>query len=285
MPPGRWAASPLSAREPTRDAGSPRGAASVIDIHSHLLPGVDDGSPSVDASLPVLERFGREGVEVLVCTPHLRATEAHSVDTERYGAVFAELVRHAPPRPELRMGWEIMLDVPGVDLRAPHLHLAGSTAALVEFERMNIPPRAAEELARLRACGIVPVLAHPERYWGCTPGLVSEWRRAGAVMQMDAAMLLGRGTTARIARTLLEEGLVDCLASDNHGDRRSLGAAREWLLEIGAEEQAELLTRENARRLLAGEPVLPVCPLRPVERGMVARLRELVFGRPASSHR
>ena len=71
----------------------------MIDIHSHLLPGVDDGSPSVEVSLPVLERFGREGVEVLVCTPHLRASEAHAVDDERYARVFDDLGRSCSTRP------------------------------------------------------------------------------------------------------------------------------------------------------------------------------------------
>jgi protein-tyrosine phosphatase len=250
----------------------------VIDIHTHLLPGVDDGSPSIDVSLPILERFIREGVEIVVCTPHLEASRASRAPHEEYEAIFRELSRRAPTGITLLRGWEIMIDVPDIDLSDPRLGLGGSAAALVEFPRMNVPAAAARELMRLRTSGIIPVLAHPERYWGCTPEMVRSWRNAGAAIQMDASMLLGGPNASKLARALLTEGLVDCIASDNHGDKRSLAGARQWLLELGATEQAELLTRTNARRMLDGQSPLPVAPLPVVERGMFARLRQLVMG-------
>src|SRR5690606_30700608 len=121
----------------------------VIDIHSHLLPGVDDGSPSIDASLPVLRRFEEEGVEVLVLTPHLNASQASVAPIERHREILEELRRGAPALPELRLGWEIMLDAPGADLSAPELALAGSRALLVEFSRGGLPRGATAELRRL----------------------------------------------------------------------------------------------------------------------------------------
>lgn len=251
----------------------------MIDIHTHLLPGVDDGSPSVAASVPVLERFGRDGVDVLVCTPHLRATDAARAPAERYQTILEELRAAAPAKPRLELGWEIMLDAPGIDLRAPELHLAGSDAALVEFPRMNVPPGAAHELLRIRMSGVIPVLAHPERYHGASLDGVYEWRSVGAVIQLDAIMLFGNAPMNRLARALLEEGMADCIASDNHGDTRSLVAARRWLEEVGAVEQARLLTHVNAERLLAGEPLVPVAPIPHVEPGMLGRLRDLFFGR------
>ena len=248
----------------------------MIDIHSHLLPGVDDGARTVEASVSVLERFGAAGVSVLVCTPHLRASDAPKVAPDVYAGVFATLQSHAPALPKLTLGWEIMLDVPGIDLRPAHLHLAGSDAALVEFPRFGVPPGAGAELRRLRRSGVVPVVAHPERYAGCSPELVAEWRSVGAVIQMDSAMLFGGGPLARMARLLLENGLVDCIASDNHGDMRSLDVARQWLRSIKQTEQAELLTHRNAERLLAGEKMIPVPPIPRVERGMLSRLRSLL---------
>ena len=136
----------------------------------------------------------------------------------------------------------------------------------------------AAELFRLRSAGSVPVLAHPERYWGCSVAKVAEWRSAGAVIQMDTAGLIGRGNIAAISRALLEAGLVDLFASDNHGDSRSLATARDWLLEVSTPEHARLLTRTNARRLLDGETPVPVPPL-PRRSGIFRRLREL-FLRP-----
>lgn len=251
----------------------------MIDIHTHLLPGVDDGSPSAQVSVRVLERFREDGVTMLVCTPHLRASDAPRAPIERNRAILADLVTHAPPVPELVLGWEIMLDIPGADLREPHLHLGDSAAALVEFPRMSVPPGATQELLRIRMTGVTPVIAHPERYHQCTPDMVREWRSVGAVIQMDAIMVFGNAAPSRLARKLLEEGLVDCLASDTHGDTRNLRATRHWLEAIDAHEQAELLTTVNARRLLTREAVLPVSPIPVTDRGMLDKLRSLFMNR------
>ena len=249
----------------------------MIDIHTHLLPGVDDGSPSPDVSIPVLERFATDGVQLVVCTPHLDASRAAQAPYERHQEILAALRARAAVSPELRLGWEIMLDTPGVDLRDHRFGLGGSSAVLVEFPRMMVPPNAADELFRLRMSGIVPVLAHPERYWGCTTGRVEEWRRVGAVIQMDVAGLFASGPQAALAASMLEEGLVDVLASDTHGDSRALLPAQQWLLEIGAREAADLLTRRNAAHLLADRPLEPV-PAIERRRGMFGRLKELLLG-------
>lgn len=250
----------------------------MIDIHSHLLPGVDDGSSSVEVSLPVLKRFAADGVECLVLTPHLVASEAARAPYERNLAIFEELRSVAPRTLELKLGFEIMLDEPNTDLRAAHLHLGGSPAALVEFPHHGVPVTAGDELYRIRCSGVVPVLAHPERYYGCTVDRVIEWRRAGAVIQMDTGGLLGKGSISRLSRALVQQGLVDMFASDNHGDSRSLATARDWLLEVSTPEHAELLTRTNAELLLAGSPLLPA-PVLPSISGIFGRLRDLFLSR------
>ncbi|MFL5608604.1 MAG: tyrosine-protein phosphatase [Gemmatimonadaceae bacterium] len=247
----------------------------MIDIHSHLLPGVDDGSPSVAVSVRVLKRFAAQGVECVVLTPHLTASRAATAPYDRHMAILEALRAAWPDKPELKLGWEIMLDTPNADLRASNLSLGTSSAVLVEFPRMNVPQGAAQELYRIRASGRVPVLAHPERYWGCTAERVAEWRDAGAVIQMDAAGLIGRGAIATVSRRLLEEGLVDLFASDTHGDGRSLATARDWLLEVATPEHAELLTSTNARRLLDSISLLRVPPLPRERTGIFDHLRQL----------
>lgn len=249
----------------------------MIDLHTHLLPGVDDGSPTAAHSATVLRRMQGEGVRTVVCTPHLRASAAWDAPVAEHARLHAELRAVAPAEVTLLSGFEIMLDQPGIDLTAESLALGGSTARLVEFPRRGLPAGATEELLRLRMSGVLPVVAHPERYSGCTMDTLGVWRELGAVMQADGMALLGAGPMADFARQALAEGLVDVLASDNHGDRRSLATARDWLGEIGAAEQAQILTAENPRRLLAGAALLPVPPIR-FRRGVFDRLRELVFG-------
>jgi protein-tyrosine phosphatase len=244
----------------------------VIDIHSHLLPGVDDGSPSLETSLPILQRFADGGVSLLVCTPHLNASAAHSAPFDSYSAILADMRRSAPPALELRLGWEIMLDMPGVDLSARHLGLGGSRAVLVEFTRGGLPRGGSQELRRIARSGSVPVLAHPERYFGCTREHVVEWRSMGVVIQTDASVLMGRGAPAEFARDMLEHGLIDILASDNHGDRRALADVCSWLVEHGGSDHVELLTHRNAELLLDDEDPLPVPPLR---RGLLSRIKRI----------
>jgi protein-tyrosine phosphatase len=250
----------------------------MIDIHSHLLPGVDDGSRSVETSLQVMERFVADGVTCLVLTPHLLASQSARAPFERNQAIFGELRSVAPRALELRLGWEIMLDEPNVDLRAHTLSLGGAHAVLVEFPLFGVPASAGDELFRISCSGIVPVLAHPERYYRCTVERVVEWRRAGAVIQMDTAGLLGKGSMSKLSRSLVQHGLVDLFSSDNHGDSRSLSTARDWLRDVATEEHADLMTRTNAQRVLDGKPVVPVPPLS-LGGGVLGHLRDLFLAR------
>lgn len=249
----------------------------MIDIHTHLLPGVDDGSPNADHSAMVLRRMAGEGVRGLVCTPHLNASRAAEAPFDEHQALLADLRARAPAGVALHGGFEIMLDTSTSELSDDRLGLAGSRARLVEFPRRGLPPNATEQLLRIRSQGLIPVVAHPERYHGCTPETIAEWRELGAVIQCDAMALLGSGPMTDFARAMLGAGQVDILASDNHGDRRSLATAVLWLTELGAGGQAAILTAENPERLLAGARLRAVPPVS-FQRGMFERLRELIFG-------
>lgn len=249
----------------------------MIDIHTHLLPGVDDGSRSVHDSVDVLRRFAADGVTTVVCTPHLEASRVAAAPHERHDQLLGELAAAAPSVPRLLRGFEILLDAPGADLSDSRLGLGGSTARLLEFARMGLPPTAPKELLRLRMSGLVPVVAHPERYWGCNLAVVTKWRGSGAVIQMDVTAILGPRRMHRFAEELLARGMVDLFASDTHVDQRTLKTARRWLEEVTTKETANLLTYENARRLLADDDVLPVPPIK-LHLDMIRRLRELVLG-------
>jgi protein-tyrosine phosphatase len=247
----------------------------VIDLHTHVLPGVDDGSPTLENSFHVLHRFAADGVRIVACTPHLRASQAASAPVHEHRALLDQLRTGAPESIELRSGWEILLDRGGCDLRSPDLSLGGSATVLVEFVQGRLPRGAAEELLRLRASGVRPLLAHVERYRGATPDVVRAWREMGIAIQSDATILLTNTDQADLAKRLLSDGLVDVLASDNHGDLRTLATARRWLEELGARDQATLLTETNPACLLNDEALVPVPPIR-FAKGVFARLRELV---------
>jgi protein-tyrosine phosphatase len=224
----------------------------------------------------VAGRLHREGVRGIVCTPHLNASEAAFAPYNEHAALLAHLRDLVPDGLVLYSGFEIMLDVGGFEFSDPRLGLGGSRAVLVEFPRRGLPPEATEQLLRVRSQGFVPVVAHPERYHGCTAQTIATWRELGAVIQCDAMALLGGGPMTEFARAMLGAGQVDILASDNHGDRRSLATAVMWLTEIGGATQAAVLTSENPALLLAGGPLRRVPPVS-FQRGMFERLRELIF--------
>jgi protein-tyrosine phosphatase len=227
----------------------------VIDIHSHLLPGLDDGSRSLEQSVTVLRQMARDGVTGLVLTPHITASEINAgpepAIARRDGAL-DRLTPHCPPAVELFAGFEIMLDEP---LTPPavgdrRLSLAGSRYYLVEFPVGVVGELATRALGDIARAGPVPVLAHPERYESCSPEAARAWREAGARMQVDAGAL-GRATTRGYrARQLVAAGLADVIAADNHGDGRSLRVALETVRSRGAggnvaEEALQLLTYLN----------------------------------------
>jgi protein-tyrosine phosphatase len=249
----------------------------MIDLHTHLLPGVDDGSHTIEQSVEALSRFASEGVTAVCCTPHLKASALAEAPVERMDALLADLVDAAPPRPTLSRGFEIMIDVPKASFADRRLSLAGTRYLLVEFGRMVPADISVEVLARIVAQGLVPVLAHPERYAVCTPELGRRWQKAGAVLQLDATTLLSDSRRAGRARALLEAGCGAIVASDNHGDTRSVVAAVGWLSSHGGSMQAELMAVENPQAILRDEPVRPVPPFR-IRRSMYTRLKDFLIG-------
>ncbi len=249
----------------------------MIDLHTHLIPGVDDGSHTVEQSVEVLQRFAAQGVTAVCCTPHLKASVLDDPACDELDALLGDLVDAAPPVPVLSRGFEIMLDVRDPKLDDRCLGIAGTRYVLVEFGRLVPADASVEVLKRIVAGGSVPVLAHPERYACCTPELGRRWREAGVVLQVDAITLRAESRRAARARALLEAGCASIVASDNHGDGRSIAAAVEWLEHHGGSFQAELLATENPQAILNDEPVRDVPPLR-VRRSLYTKLKDFLVG-------
>lgn len=227
----------------------------MIDIHSHLLPGLDDGSRSPGQSVAVLRRMAAEGVTDLVMTPHLAASQINA-DPEpaisRRDAALERLRPMCPAGVALHPGFEILLDQPlsPLALGDRRLSLAGSRYYLVEFPLMMVGEFVAGALQEMARAGLVPVLAHPERYQACSPGAVRIWREVGARMQVEASSLTRGTSRGHRARQLVAGGLADVIAADNHGDGRSLQAAVDFLRRraLGGqvvEEALRLLTHLN----------------------------------------
>lgn len=235
----------------------------MVDLHCHLLPAVDDGSRSVEHSVAVLQEMARHGVAGVCLTPHLPVSQLNKRIPAAYDRAFAALTERAPGVPFLARGLEVMIDgTPSQEVGATRRGtLGGSRYMLIEFPIMVSRPAVLSALSSVGAIGLVPLVAHPERYSCCDPETVRSWRALGARMQVDATTLLSSRSRGKRARELVSNGLVDIMAADNHGDGRLISIAFHVLKERAGEHQADLLARHNPQRILDDQDLLPVPPL------------------------
>jgi protein-tyrosine phosphatase len=169
-----------------------------------------------------------------------------------------------------------MLDRPLTrEIAERHVTLGGSRYLLVEFPRVVPADIVARALGEVMSHGLVPVLAHPERYSSCSVEAVRMWRRMGAVMQVDATTLTAASNRGDRARDIVRAGLADLLASDNHGDERSVATALDWLWEHEGEAQAAALLEANPRAILEDRSLYEVDPL-PIRDSLWGKVRRLL---------
>jgi len=263
---------------------------SLADVHSHLVPGVDDGARDLDDTLYAVEAMTGQGIRKILTTPHLDGslTRDPAELEERLDHVTeaweeaALAIGERFPEVDFRRGHEVMLDVPDVDFSDTRIRLAGTSFVLIEWPRLHIPPGTAQVLENIVADGYRPIIAHPERYIGMDRDLAEalRWRQAGAYPQVNHGPLAGRygGEARNTAFRLLRRGWVDYLSSDFHPrPDRKLYKAEAWqqLHDLGAQEALVHMGLTNTSRVFRDELPLPV-PLIPPERGFWAKVKTIL---------
>lgn len=198
----------------------------MLDLHCHILPGVDDGADTPDTACRMAAMAADCGVEVIVATPHcnnpgLEPNFASPGLHRQFARLQAELDRWGIPV-QILPGAEVLVRSSfAADLEAGRYQtLAGSRYLLVEFWFDTDPHSIDRALDTVLQTGLVPVLAHPERYF-CVqdrPSLASAWADRGCVLQLNKGSILGSlGAGAYDAASLLlARGLCHIIASDAH---------------------------------------------------------------------
>ena len=245
------------------------------DFHSHLVPKVDDGSRSLDDALHSIGRMTAAGVCRIITTPHFSASyltgprfDPLMEHMDRRWRRVRDAVRVTWPQLDFRRGFEVRLDAPRPDLSDPRMRLGGTRFVLVEWAGFRAPPGAPEMLSQLVDSGYIPVIAHPERYYGIDRELhiIHAWKDAGAYLQGSYGSLVGQYGSKPKALILrfLQQGLVDYLSSDFHGRRGYsfyLEPGTAELQSLGGDPQLDLLARVNPARLFEGKRPAEVPPL------------------------
>ena len=238
----------------------------MIDLHIHLLPGVDDGPTELAESVAQCRAAGAQGCTDLIATPHQRHYNWWNTDEDELRRLLAAVQEEVGPTPMLHLGAEVRVDselLSVVGARSPDgvSSLAGSEYLLVEFDRMGLGPDPEETVHELTTAGWRPIVAHPE----FVPQLrdverAAEVTRLGGYLQLTGSSLVGDfGRKIKTyAETLLDRGIVQFVASDSHGLGRrppNLDEAYDRLDSRYGATVARSLLVDNPRAVLENRPI------------------------------
>src|ERR1051326_1945230 len=236
----------------------------MIDIHSHILPGLDDGPGCMEDALEMLRLAAQHGPTEIVATPHADTRfRFEPVEVERR---LMELRVASGADLRIHYGCEMHFTPENIEcaLRTPARYTIGHKGyLLVEFRNLLVPKSSAQILARLMAAGMRPIVAHPER----NPILrqrmreLENWVTDGCLLQVTAQSLVGQfGRSAEEAGLdMVAGGLAHCVATDAHDVKRRapvLDDACRLVEDMAGTETACRLFETNPRAILQGGPIV-----------------------------
>lgn len=280
----------MSTSNPNVTALDPYRCEGYVDCHNHMLPGIDDGAHDLDMTIAMAERAVSSGIDTVVCTPHhmngvfrnFRATVLELVAETNAQVASAGYPLRMLPGSELHLVPELPSQVAEGEALTFGDH---GKAVLVELPTRTIPAGAEAILERLAYEGFTPVIAHPERNaaLAADPERAIEWTTWGCKLQLTAMSCSGRfgKPIQQICKTWVRGGHAHLIASDAHrprGRAPDLTGGIEALRQWAGDDVAELLARENPRRLASGEDLLKPPSLKGAEpkrksgKGMLSRL-------------
>ncbi|MDX8406506.1 MAG: CpsB/CapC family capsule biosynthesis tyrosine phosphatase [Mariprofundus sp.] len=232
----------------------------MIDIHSHLLPGIDDGAADIQQALALARIAAEDGITHMVFTPHIQPgmyeNNAHSIATALTG--FRAAILEAGIPLELAAAAEVRISpemIPMVGAATIPLYRAsdGRHSLLLEFPHSHIPPGSDKLIYWLRSRDIGCLIAHPERNKELMRDMdkLSIFTRMGCRVQVTAGAIAGAfgEQPKQAARWLLERGLIDVLATDAHNEKH-----RPPLLSPGVKAAAAIIGEQAAHVLVSSGP-------------------------------
>ncbi|MBI5085445.1 MAG: exopolysaccharide biosynthesis protein [Acidobacteria bacterium] len=235
----------------------------MVDIHSHLLHGLDDGAATLDQSVAMARMAAQSGTTDLVATPH--ANSEFEFNPQLVQRCWEDLQHLLGNTIRIHLGCDLHLAYDNIRkaIENPARYsINGLGYLLVEFSDILILHSAEEVFSQLRQAGLTPIVTHPERNPHLASNLkrLQRWVECGVFLQVTAQSVTGRfgPQAASCARTLLKRGLAHFVASDAHDtqDRPPrLDDARVFIRAVYGGEYAELLFEIHPRAVIEGQPL------------------------------
>ena len=266
----------------------------MIDLHNHLLPGIDDGAKKVEETLEFLRLARRDGITAVTATPHMKPgvyDNSRELILDRVAMVREAARGDEAEGVDLLPGAEVYFTADVVQrARAGKLMTVGDRGryVLLELPYQQVPMGVDDTIFQLKLLGLTPIMAHPERvaYYLEDFERVAASVRLGALTQVTGNSIAGRfGSKAKdFSRRMLERGLIHVLASDSHDvlyRPPTLSEARQTTARLAGEEVARRLLEDNPAAILAGKPVETMEAVEPPARGggFFRRLASRLAGR------
>ncbi|MBU0673338.1 MAG: hypothetical protein KJ950_01690 [Proteobacteria bacterium] len=230
----------------------------MIDIHCHILPGVDDGPESLEQSLAMARLAVADGITTIVATPHLLGIVPTAETIRTKVDLLNREIMTAGMTLTILPGTEVFASASPAQLNDRTIN--HTRYLLVEFPLTHLPANARQLLFNLKVHEFLPIVAHPERIPSiiAKPDLLDDFQETS--LQITAGSLTGRfgPYVQQCAETLLKKGLVTCIASDAHSAhhrRPRLTEGMDAAARIIGREAAERLVLDNPARIIAGDPI------------------------------
>jgi len=234
----------------------------MIDIHSHILPAVDDGAKDLEEALQLLRMAVADGVSTQVLTPHIHLDVYNNTPSSLMQAftIFNKQVIEAGIKIKLRLASEIRITPELLNWSMTNKILwlgqwQGNKVFLLEFPHNKIPVGSINLLRQLRLQGITPMIVHPERNWELIekPEKIKPFIEIGCLVQLTAASITGNfgRPSYRVAKILLENKWVTVIATDCHNKRY-----RTPILHSGMKAAAKIIGQAAALDMVTRIPAM-----------------------------
>ncbi|MBM7833057.1 tyrosine-protein phosphatase [Clostridium sardiniense] len=236
----------------------------MVDIHSHILPGIDDGPKKLEMSLDMIRRSYEEGTKDIVATPHYRrgCFETPYSEVKKVVKYFKDLLKSEGLDINIHYGQEVYYSDRIIeDLEEGFIGtINGGQYMLVEFPMRRIPSEAADYMYELKLRGITPIIAHPERYSEAikNPGILNPFIEEGCLFQLNAGSIRGffGKDVKKTAETLIKNNIYSFIGSDAHNNSsRNTGIKEEYQEIFKKNKGLENIFLDNSNKLLANEEI------------------------------